>query len=62
MMVCRETAGRPPSPALNDAGLKAFLHKRQPRPPVFSVDGLDDYLTVHIIGPRFVDMDPSVYR
>jgi predicted TIM-barrel fold metal-dependent hydrolase len=34
---------------------EAFLHKQRPHPPVFSMDGLDGYLTALIIGPRFID-------
>lgn len=46
----------PPSrPMLNDAAFEAFLHKRRPHPPVFSMSGLDGYLTALIIGPRFID-------
>jgi uncharacterized protein len=47
---------RPPSrPMLDDAAFETFLHKRRPHPPVFSMDGLDGYLTALIIGPRFID-------
>lgn len=46
----------PPSrPMLDDAAFEAFLHKQRPHPPVFSMDGLDGYLTALIIGPRFID-------
>src|SRR5690606_9396663 len=46
----------PPSrPMLDDAAFEAFLHKRRPHPPVFSMSGLDGYLTALIIGPRFID-------
>lgn len=46
----------PPSrPMLDDAAFEAFLHKQRPHPPVFSMSGLDGYLTALIIGPRFID-------
>ncbi len=40
---------------LDDASFEAFLNKRRPHAPVFSMDGLDGCLTVLIIGPRFID-------
>ncbi|WP_448955022.1 UPF0149 family protein [Labrys neptuniae] len=40
---------------LDDAAFEAFLRKQRPHPPVFSMDGLDGYLTALIIGPRFID-------
>lgn len=47
---------RPPSrPRLDDTAFEAFLHERRPHPPVFSMSGLDGYLTALIIGPRFID-------
>lgn len=49
-------SSRPPSrPMLDDVAFEAFLHKRRPHPTVFSMDGLDGYLTALIIGPRFID-------
>jgi uncharacterized protein len=40
---------------LDDAAFEAFVNKRRPHAPVFSMDGLDGYLTALIIGPRFID-------
>lgn len=63
-MIARPPKGAPPAaasmvppsrPMLDDAAFEAFLHKRRPHPPVFSMSGLDGYLTALIIGPRFID-------
>jgi len=57
-LAARPAAASPPPPSrpmLDDATFQAFLHKQRPHPPVFSMDGLDGYLTALIIGPRFID-------
>jgi uncharacterized protein len=45
----------PAKPMLAPDELEAYLMARRPPPPVFTVDGLDGYLTAIIIGPKFID-------
>lgn len=45
----------PARKTLDEASFMAFLQKRRPQPPAFTMDGLDGYLTALIVGPRFID-------
>jgi uncharacterized protein len=42
-------------PMLAPEALETYLLARKPHPPVFTIDGLDGYLTAIIIGPKFID-------
>lgn len=42
-------------PKLDDEAFEAFIRGRRPVPPVWSMSGLDGYLTALIIGPKFIN-------
>ncbi|MGM4884456.1 MULTISPECIES: UPF0149 family protein [Rhizobium] len=42
-------------PKLDDVAFEAFIRARRPASPIWSMSGLDGYLTALIIGPRFID-------
>ncbi len=42
-------------PKLDDAAFEAFIRGRRPASPIWSMSGLDGYLTALIIGPKFID-------
>ncbi|AYG59925.1 UPF0149 family protein [Rhizobium jaguaris] len=44
-----------PRPKLDDDAFEAFIRKRRPPSPIWSMSGLDGYLTALIIGPKFID-------
>jgi uncharacterized protein len=45
----------PARPKLDDEAFEAFMRKRRPVSPVWTMSGLDGYLTALIIGPKFID-------
>lgn len=46
------TAARP---KLDDEAFEAFMRARRPVSPIWTMSGLDGYLTALIIGPKFID-------
>ena len=42
-------------PKLDDEAFEAFIRGRRPASPIWSMSGLDGYLTALIIGPKFID-------
>ncbi|MDX0488644.1 UPF0149 family protein, partial [Sinorhizobium medicae] len=42
-------------PKLDDEAFEAFIRARRPASPIWSMSGLDGYLTALIIGPKFID-------
>ncbi|NRQ17611.1 UPF0149 family protein [Ensifer sesbaniae] len=42
-------------PKLDDVAFEAFIRARRPASPIWSMSGLDGYLTALIIGPKFID-------
>ncbi|WLE00802.1 UPF0149 family protein (plasmid) [Agrobacterium leguminum] len=42
-------------PKLDDEAFEAFIREQRPVPPVWSMSGLDGYLTALIIGPKFIN-------
>jgi hypothetical protein len=42
-------------PKLDDQAFEAFMRSRRPASPIWSMSGLDGYLTALIIGPKFID-------
>jgi uncharacterized protein len=44
-----------PRKMLDEAAFVAFLQRRRPQPPAFTMDATDGYLTALIVGPRFID-------
>ncbi|WP_028749711.1 UPF0149 family protein, partial [Rhizobium mesoamericanum] len=44
-----------PRPKLDDDAFEAFIRRRRPPSPIWSMSRLDGYLTALIIGPRFID-------
>lgn len=40
---------------LGDEAFEAFMRARRPLPPVWTMSGLDGYLSALIIGPKFID-------
>ncbi|XEN34623.1 uncharacterized protein M728_005284 (plasmid) [Ensifer sp. WSM1721] len=42
-------------PKLDDVAFEAFIRARRPASPIWSMSGLDGYLTALIIGPNFID-------
>lgn len=42
-------------PKLDDKAFEALIRARRPVSPIWSMSGLDGYLTTLIIGPRFID-------
>lgn len=42
-------------PKLDDEAFEAFIRRRRPAAPVWSMSGLDGYLTALIIGPKFIN-------
>ena len=42
-------------PKLDDGAFEAFIRGRRPASPIWSMSGLDGYLTALIIGPKFID-------
>ncbi len=44
-----------PRPKLDDDAFEAFIRRRRPPSPIWSMSSLDGYLTALIIGPKFID-------
>ncbi|MEK1863826.1 MAG: YecA family protein [Rhizobium leguminosarum] len=42
-------------PKLDDEAFEAFMKTRRPVSPIWTMSGLDGYLTALIIGPKFID-------
>jgi uncharacterized protein len=45
----------PARPKLDDQAFEAFIRGRRPPSPIWSMSGLDGYLTAFIIGSKFID-------
>ena len=51
----QNSQGATARPKLDDEAFEAFIRARRPVSPIWSMSGLDGYLTALIIGPRFID-------
>ncbi|WOS64769.1 UPF0149 family protein [Sinorhizobium fredii] len=51
----QNSQGTTTRPKLDDKAFEAFIRARRPVSPIWSMSGLDGYLTALIIGPRFID-------
>ncbi len=51
----RNSQGTTTRPKLDDEAFEAFIRARRPASPIWSMSGLDGYLTALIIGPKFID-------
>lgn len=48
----QNSQGATARPKLDDEAFEAFIRARRPVSPIWSMSGLDGYLTALIIGPR----------
>ncbi|RVN77598.1 YecA family protein, partial [Sinorhizobium meliloti] len=51
----QNSQGTTARPKLDDKAFEAFIRARRPASPIWSMSGLDGYLTALIIGPKFID-------
>lgn len=50
-----DSQGTTARPKLDDKAFEAFIRARRPVSPIWSMSGLNGYLTALIIGPKFID-------